>query len=135
MTDYNWGLKNKEGDVFNFKSTKGKVVLLNFWATWCPPCIAEMPSMQDLYTDYKDKIEFVFVSNEDFTVINKFMAKNGYDFQVYNPVTQYPENFDISSIPRTFLIGKSGNIVIDKTGAANWNGDSVRETIETLIKK
>jgi hypothetical protein len=89
--------------------------------------------MQLLYDDYKDKIEFVFVSNETFLVINEFINKNGYNFEVYNPITRYPELFNVTSIPRTFLINKDGSIVIDKTGAANWNSEKIRETIDTLL--
>ena len=58
LTNYNWQLRDSEGNNFNFESTKGKVVLVNLWATWCPPCIAEMPSMNALYKDYKDKVVF-----------------------------------------------------------------------------
>ena len=134
VEDYIWSLKTKDGTDFNFESTKGKVVLVNFWATWCPPCIAEMPSMQLLYDDYKDKIEFVFVSNEEFSVINEFIRKKGYTFDVYNPMTEYPEVFNVTSIPRTFLIDKNGRIVIDKTGAANWNSKAVRSTIDDLLR-
>ena len=134
LSDYDWKLKNINGDFLNFKDVKGKVVFVNFWATWCPPCIAEMSDIQRLYDDYKDKIEFVFVSNESFEIINTFLNKNGYSMDVYNSLTAYPETFNVTSIPRTFLIDKKGNIVIDKTGAANWNGEKVRETIDGLLK-
>ncbi|SFZ94002.1 Thiol-disulfide isomerase or thioredoxin [Flaviramulus basaltis] len=134
LVNYNWKLKDESGSVFNFKDIKGKVVLVNFWATWCPPCIAEMPSMQKLYDNYKDEIEFVFVSNEEFLKINEFLNKNNYSFKVYNPATNYPEIFDVTSIPRTYLIDKYGNIIIDKSGAANWNSDSVRKIIDGLLK-
>ena len=132
IQDYNWSLRSQDSTVFNFESTKGKIILVNFWATWCPPCIAEMPSMELLYKDYNDDIEFVFVSNEAFSVINKFKNKNGYTFEVYNPITKYPEAFDVTNIPRTFLIDKTGRIIIDKTGASNWNSEAVRNTIEKL---
>lgn len=133
LANYNWKLKDDQGITFNFEQTKGKVILVNFWATWCPPCIAEMPSMQSLYNDYKDRVEFVFVSNEDTSVINQFLNKNNYTFKVYSPLTKYPESFNISSIPRTFLIDKQGHIVIDKNGAANWNSETVRKTIDDLL--
>ena len=133
LVNYDWKLKDEQGIVFNFEQTKDQVVLVNFWATWCPPCIAEMPSMQSLFNDYKDQVEFVFVSNEDYSVINQFLNKNDYTFKVYNPLTKYPESFDVTNIPRTFLIDKQGHIVIDKTGAANWNSDSVRKTIDDLL--
>ena len=133
LVSYSWKLKDGQ-EVFNFEETKGQVVLVNFWATWCPPCIAEMPSMQALYNDYKDTVTFVFVSNEDDAVINRFLNKNEYTFKVYNPLTKYPESFDVTSIPRTFLIDKEGRIVIDKNGAANWNSDTVRKTIDALLE-
>ncbi|GAA3618801.1 TlpA family protein disulfide reductase [Flavivirga jejuensis] len=134
LVNYDWKLKDNENVISNFEATKGQVVLVNFWATWCPPCIAEMPSMQLLYNDYKDRVAFVFVSNEKHAVINQFLEKNKYTFKVYNPATKYPEPFDVTSIPRTFLIDKQGHIVIDKNGAANWNSDTVRKTIDDLLK-
>ena len=76
----------------NFNDTKGEVVLLNFWATWCPPCIAELPSMQKLYNDYKDKVRFVFVTNEDKATIEAFLAEKGYDLPIYTSVTAIPED-------------------------------------------
>ncbi|ULC58690.1 TlpA family protein disulfide reductase [Flaviramulus sp. BrNp1-15] len=134
ITNYNWKLKDENSHILNFEEVRGKVVLVNFWATWCPPCIAEMPSMQKLYDDYSNKIEFVFVSNEDYSKTNQFLNKNNYTFKTFTPITNYPDTFDVSSIPRTFLIDKSGRIVIDKTGAANWNSETVRNTIDELLK-
>ncbi|MBD0824079.1 TlpA family protein disulfide reductase [Aestuariibaculum marinum] len=134
ITDYNWLLKDENQETYNFQSAKGKVILVNFWATWCPPCIAEMPSMQKLYNDYKDKVEFLFVTSDDFTEINTFLNDNNYTFKVYQPATQYPEYFDVTTIPRTFLINQSGQIIIDESRSANWNSDKVRMTIDNLLK-
>ncbi|TYA65957.1 TlpA family protein disulfide reductase [Seonamhaeicola marinus] len=134
LSSYNWQLKGEKDDVFDFKTTKGKVVLINFWATWCPPCIAEMSSLQELYNDYNGQIEFLFITDDSFEVVNAFLNKNDYTFPVYTAISEAPKNFNVKSIPRTFLIDKEGNIVIDKTGAANWNSDTVRTTIDKLIK-
>lgn len=131
---YNWQLNDIQGTSVNFNSSKDKVVLINFWATWCPPCIAEMPSFHKLHNDYKNKVDFYFVSNEDINVLNEFLKKNEYSFNIHIPKTKYPEAFDVSSIPRTFLIDKKGNIVIDKTGASNWNSEKVRNQIDELLK-
>ncbi len=134
IEDYNWQLVDMQGQSIDFNQSRDKVVLINFWATWCPPCIAEMPSLHKLYDDYKDSVDFYFVSNEKEGVLKSFLEKNGYDFNVQMPKTEYPEIFDVSSIPRTFLIDKAGSIIIDKKGAANWNSNSVRETIDELLK-
>ncbi len=133
ITSYNWKLKDKNGSSFNFEASKGKVILVNFWATWCPPCIAEMPSLQKLYNDYHNKIEFIFISDESFNTIYSFLEKNNFNFKVYKEVSA-SNFFNVKSIPRTFLIDKQGKIVIDKTGAANWNSESVRHTIDDLLK-
>lgn len=134
ITNYYWELKDKNGTIFNFEDTKGKVVLLNFWATWCPPCIAEMPSLQKLYDNYNDKVEFILISDESFQTIHSFLEKNNYTFKVFNEASK-SGFFNIRSIPRTFLIDKQGKVVIDKTGAANWNSESVRQTIDTLLNQ
>ncbi|MBJ6368897.1 TlpA family protein disulfide reductase [Snuella sedimenti] len=133
LKNYDWQLRDTNGRMYDFESAKGRVVFVNFWATWCPPCIAEMPSVQALYKDYKDRVSFVLVSNEAVGDIVPFLDKYNYDFIVYNPITDFPELFDVTSIPRTFLIDKGGNVVMDKAGAANWNSDNVREVIEKLL--
>ena len=134
LTDYNWNLKGLNTSNIDFNDTKNKVVFVNFWATWCPPCIAEMPSVQKLYNDYKDKVTFVFVSNEKWTVINDFYLKNNYNLPTYNSLSRIPEQLKSNSIPATFIIDKKGNIVTDKKGAANWNSAKVRALLDNLIK-
>jgi len=93
-----------------------------------------MPSIQKLSNDYKDKIDIVLVSNEKQEVIKQFLEKKEYNLEVFTPVTNAPETFNVRSIPRTFLIDRNGNIIIDESGAANWNSDKVRATINELIK-
>jgi len=136
ISNYNWKLKNRFGKELDFTTVRGKVVVVNFWATWCPPCVAEMPSLQNLYETFKDNDEvvFLYVSNEDIEVIDKFINKKGYTFEVYQSLTAYPKEFNVSSIPRTFVINKKGEIVIDKTGPANWSSDEVINTIDDLLK-
>ena len=131
----NWELKDLEGNNLNFKDLENRVVFLNFWATWCPPCIAELPSIQGLQDDYKDKIAFVLISSENPEVVKSFKEKKGYNLNSFTPLSAYPNYFNIRSIPRTFLIDKNGKIVIDKSGAANWNSETVRQQIDELLLK
>nr|WP_321230882.1 TlpA disulfide reductase family protein [uncultured Psychroserpens sp.] len=136
LSSYDWKLQDIEGNKFDFSSAEGKVIVINFWATWCPPCIAEMPSLEKLYQNYEsnDDVIFLFVSNEETTIINNFIKKKGYTFNAFQPLTNYPQEFNVSSIPRTFIISKKGDIVIDKSGAADWNSERVTNTIDELLK-
>lgn len=136
LSNYNWVLRDISETDFDFNTAKGKVVVINFWATWCPPCIAEMPSLDLLYQNYKnnDDVVFLFVSNEKISVIKKFMSEKEFSFNVYQSLTEYPNEFDVTSIPRTFVIDKKGKIVIDKSGAADWNSEHVTSTIDALLK-
>lgn len=134
LTDYNWQLVDEHGLGYDFNQAKGKVIFINFWATWCPPCIAEMPSMEKLYQAYKNDVVFLFVSGESQDVISKFKKKNDYQFTVHSSITTNPKSLETSSIPRTFLIDQQGTIVIDKTGAADWNSKTVRKVLDGLLK-
>lgn len=133
---YNWGLKGLNTSAINFSELKGKVIFVNFWATWCPPCRAEMPMIQNLYDDYKDKVAFVFITNESWPTVEKFYKKNNYNLPSYNSVSAPPTKFtETNSIPATYLLDKEGNILISETGAADWDSDKVRALLDQLISK
>ncbi|CAA0169256.1 Thiol-disulfide oxidoreductase [Tenacibaculum maritimum] len=131
--NYQWSLKGLNAPDINFEKVKGKVVFINFWATWCPPCIAEMPSIQKLYGTYKEKITFLFISNEKWEVINKFYKEKGYDLPTYHSVNQIPSKLEATSIPTTYIINQSGKIVVAKQGSANWNSKSVKRMLDKLL--
>ena len=135
ISSYYWELIDEKGYNFNFNTTKGKVVVINFWATWCPPCIAEMPSLQKLYDTYKDDVEFLFITDDSIDKIKAFKQKNNYSFPIYIRRSNGPKELITRSIPRTLLINKERQIVIDKSGAADWFSKSIQSEIEELIMK
>lgn len=126
LEDYYWVLSDMDGNQVNFESFRGKKIILNYWATWCPPCIAEMPRLQDLYNDFGEDVVFLFVTNDEKDLIQKFDAKYGYDIPVFYPLSQAPELLQTNTLPTTYLIDEEGFIVIKKTGAADWNSQKVR---------
>lgn len=128
-----WKLRSDRNTTLNFNETKGKVVFVNFWATWCPPCIVEMPSLQALYNDYNDKVEFLFVTNDDFETIESFKTKRDFNFEVFNPLNESPKELFTRSIPRTFILNRKGEIVVDESGAVDWNGEKVRNQLDQLL--
>lgn len=117
----------------NLKDLSGKVVFINHWATWCPPCRAEMPSLDALYKDYKDKIIFLFVASDNKREVTKYYTKNGFDFPTYNTISSIPKEINTSSIPATFILDKKGNVALEEFGPENWNTESVRATLDALL--
>lgn len=135
LSTYNWNLVSQSDEKMDFNTMQGEVILVNFWATWCPPCIAEMPSLEALYKDYGTKIKFVLVANDEARKVDKFMLEKGYTMPVYYEESSTPAQLSSSSIPATYLIDKQGNLVIAKTGSADWNSDKTRKIIDELLVK
>ena len=136
LDTYNWNLRGLNTESINFSELENEVVFVNFWATWCPPCRAEMPMIQKLFNDYKNKVSFVFVTTENWNTVEQFFNKNDYDLPVYNSNGLPPNKFtETNSIPASYLIDKDGNILISKVGAADWNSKKVRSLIDKLLKK
>lgn len=135
LANYDWELIDLEGNRKNFNQSEGKVTIVNFWATWCPPCIAEMPSFQKLYDDYEGKIDFYFVSSEETEVLENFVSKKTYNFPVFRPASAVPEKLLNKSLPTTYVISKKGKIIIEKEGAADWNSSDFRNLLEKELLK
>ncbi|MFA8301038.1 MAG: TlpA family protein disulfide reductase [Hyphomicrobiales bacterium] len=126
----NWELRKRDGSIVHFKDLRGKPIFINFWATWCPPCVAEMPSIQKLYDKYKGKVNFILVSNESGEKVRAFLDKHDYDFPIYYTLEQTPQVFSSSSIPATFIINTNGNLVLKHFGVADWDSDNVHEIFD-----
>lgn len=140
LVDYRWQLQVLDSEdkaevlgEIDFLQSKGKVAIVNFWATWCPPCVAEMPSFQKLYDDYGDNVDFYFVSSEKAEKLKGFMTKHKYNLPVYIQTYQAPEQMQSNVLPTTYLISKKGEIVINETGSADWNSKKMRELLDRLL--
>ena len=133
LSNYQWQLRDAAGMNVSLQDYKGKVVFINFWATWCPPCIAEMPSLQKLYNDYQNKVVFLFVTTDSFEKVNTFMTKEKLNLPIYQAVTNPPVELESATIPATYVIDKQGNIIVSKIGTADWNSDSFREKLDEYL--
>lgn len=129
-------LKDVNGRTFSLSSLKGKVILLNFWATWCPPCKAEMPSMNQLYNEIKAKrFEVVAVSSDrSLSNVKEFLSKSRVDFTVlFDEKKTVTREYKVFSMPTTFLIDRNGLIVEKYYGEYDWTDSEVRKQIEKLL--
>lgn len=134
VADYNFKLTDASGAVISFEQFKGKPVFVNFWATWCPPCIAEMPDIEDLYNEMKDsKTAFVMISlDDDFQKAKQFVAKKGFHLPIYHLASPLPKVYESSAIPTTYVISPDGNIVVTRSGMAKYNTKKFKQFLEQL---
>lgn len=128
--------ENEKTEVVQLASLKGKVVFINFWATWCPPCIAEMPTIQTLYDEFKENKDVVFMMVD---VDNKreksqaFMDKRKFDLPLYTPVSSIPSSYLAGSIPTTIVLDKNGKIVFKHEGMGDFSNDEFKTFIQKVI--
>lgn len=134
LDTYEWRLVDQKGNDFNFERKKGEVIFINFWATWCPPCVAEMPSLQKLYDDYGNRVAFMFVANDDSEKVTKFLIKKGYNIPVYYSKTKNPDVLTSKVLPTTYIINREGRIIVAEIGATDWNSAKIRILLEELLK-
>jgi peroxiredoxin len=131
-------LTSLDGVKYTLNDLKGKVVFVNLWATWCPPCRDELPSMVNLYNMFKGKdLEILAVSEDsDVGAVNDFIRKYKITFPVLmDDQKKVYQMYKATGIPETHLIDKSGKIVSSAIGPFDWTGPSVVNTVRNLLAK
>lgn len=115
--------KDIQGKTIDLGDLKGKVIFLNFWATWCPPCLAEMPAVNKLYENFKNDAGVVFIladADGDLKKSQQFMDRKKYGLPVYAVSTAVPDLIFQGSLPTTLVFDKEGRISYKESGAANY---------------
>ncbi|WP_432714522.1 TlpA family protein disulfide reductase [Pedobacter sp.] len=129
--------KDGKGNVVDLGDLKGKVIFVNFWATWCPPCLAEMPAVSKLYERFKDRKEVVFLlvdADGDLSLSQKFMDKKAYQMPLYAQISDIPNSIYKGSLPTTVVFDKDGRVAYHGEGAANYADQKFIDFIEKLIQ-
>ena len=131
-------LSDIKGQTLDLADLKGKVLFINFWATWCPPCIAEMPSIESLYSKFKNNKEVVFLmidaDNNPVKSID-FMKKNGWTLPVFFPAGNIYGDYFTGTLPTTVIIDKNGVITFKHSGTADYSNPKFENYLEELSKK
>jgi len=133
LSNYNWQLKGLNTPDVNFEAFRNKVVFVNYWATWCPPCRAEMPLIQKLYNDYKNRVNFVFITTDTEQKVSSYFQEHSLNLPTYNMLSREPSEFTTRSIPATYIVSKKGKIVVSTVGAADWNSKKIRKLFDKLL--
>lgn len=127
--------KNIKGEVIDLGDLKGKIVFLNFWATWCPPCRTEMPSINKLYTQFKEdpNVVFIFVDADgDLSKSNDFMIKRNYKMPVYKAESEIPRQIFGGVLPTSVVFDKQGRISLMHEGMANYSKQKIVDFLKEL---
>jgi thiol-disulfide isomerase/thioredoxin len=136
LFNYDFLIKDMNGQRIPMSQFKNKVIFLNLWATWCGPCRAEMAGIDELYKQVdKSNIEFIMLSidrDADHDKIVAYMQKKGFSFAAYQPSGALPQLLDVPSIPTTFIIGKDGKVLQKEVGSMKYNTKKFRDFLTRI---
>lgn len=129
----------KNGNRLLFSEIKGKVIFINFWASWCKPCREEMPSIEALYKEMSSNDDFRMITiifNESTETALEYMRTNGYTFPVYSdPKSNASRTYGITGVPETYLVNKKGIVKERQIGPAEWNSVEKKDFIYSLLNE
>lgn len=130
--------KREDGSTVTLEELKGKVVFINFWATWCPPCVAEMPAINKLYLANKANkdIEFILVDvDANFKKADDFKKAREFSFPLHQMASSVTDQIFTGTLPTTVVLDKFGRLAFKHEGLANYNSKKFKAFLETLIKQ
>lgn len=132
--DYSWQVRSLDGTRDSLGHFRGKKLFINLWATWCGPCLAELPKLQVLYDSMKSdtSLVFLFVTDEPDSALSSFLSQNKYKLPFYLSDKKKPEMYDVKAFPTTFIVNVRGEIVYKRSITAKWNHPSVIEFLKKL---
>lgn len=125
--DLDFTLSDSSGKRWNLKSLEGKVVVVNFWATWCPPCQAELPDLAEIYRRFAAQgLVILAISNEDASIVRRFVAERKMNYPVLiDPAGAIKEQFRVAGLPHSFIYDRQGRVVAYLPG---------RPSMQTFLK-
>jgi peroxiredoxin len=132
-----FSLATPEGAPFKLAAHRGKVVMVNFWATWCPPCLEEMPAMDRLYRQHREA-NFVLVAvsvDADPKKVTPFVTQHKLTFPIgLDPKMDLANAYAVRALPSSFLVGRDGNLAALAIGPRVWDGDAAHSLVEALAR-
>lgn len=133
LANYEWELKDADWNFFNFNKSRGKVVFINFWASWHLPCAAELNDIQKLYDTYGDQIDFYIITNEERPPVEEFMDEKNFNFPVTYLIIGAPSPVETEVVPSSYIIDKKGMVVIRTDEIKDWDNSKVHNLLDRLI--
>lgn len=137
-SDYRFTLEKTNGETVSLSDFHGDVVFVNVWASWCPPCVAEMPTIETLYdnVDGEDNIRFVLLAmDEERQKAIDFMENKDFPMPYFFPASALPNDFRSQYLPTTYVLSKEGQIVYKKEGIADYSSPNFAHWMRELAQE
>lgn len=137
-SDYRFAMQSTDGQRVSLSDFRGDVVFINVWASWCPPCVAEMPTIKTLYESVADQknIRFILLSmDEDKQKAVDYMERKEFPMPYYFPASALPVEFRSQYLPTTYIISKNGQVVYKKEGIADYSSANFAHWMLELAEK
>ena len=131
-----FSFRDESGTTRSTADLKGKVVFINFWATWCPPCRAEMPALNDLYNQFRDDDQFVFLflnEDNDRAKAAAYLQSNGFAMPLVSTEGNVPPEIYSGTLPTTVVLNKEGKFVYKHEGLAKYNTKEFINQLKALL--
>ena len=134
LLDYGQRLSALDGSQPRLRDFEGEVLLVNYWATWCPPCLAELPALQGLYESVGEEVTFFLISvDEDRAAVERFLDEHGYTMPVYL-VEKELRGLPVPNLPTTYVIDRDGQVVYQHAGLADWSAEPFEDYLRRLAR-
>ncbi|HXX54137.1 MAG TPA: TlpA disulfide reductase family protein [Thermodesulfovibrionales bacterium] len=131
--------RDPSGKTYTLSDLRGSVVFINFWATWCPPCIEEIPSIQELYSQFKDRKEFRMVTipyRDNYEKAIAYLKQNNYSLPVLlDPDGKSASAYGVTGVPETYIVDKQGILREKVIGPADWSSPQAISLVSSLLDK
>ena len=137
-SDYQFAMRKTTGETISLSDFRGDVVFVNVWASWCPPCVAEMPTIETLYDNVGDNenIRFILLSmDEEPQKAVNFMKGKDFSMPYYFPASNLPAEFRSQYLPTTYVLSKEGKVVYKKEGIADYSSPNFAQWMRDLSKQ
>ena len=135
----NLAVFDRDGKKVDLSRLKGKIVLVHFWATWCPPCVEELPELDRFWQRYRGNPSIALYSvsvDDSWAAIDTFRKQHPFDLPLYrDPDSKTAHKFGTTKFPETYIADRSGKVLYHLANAIDWDSAQVTENIDALLKQ
>jgi thiol-disulfide isomerase/thioredoxin len=121
-----------DGTEIDMNQLRGKVVFINRWGTFCPPCVAEMPGIEALYESVKDDVAFLIITTESAAKVREFVKKKGWKLPIHIATERLPPVINPQFIPASYVVNRKGEVVFEAEGMMDWDTDQARKFLKNI---